>query len=405
MNNPHFGAVIFRRSSKQIRAEGGLWDESVKLYTQVNAHPRSGNLDWRFASGMRVSFAYLEYDSSVHNWHGSQIAMIGFDELQSFTQYQFFYMLSRNRSPSGVPGYVRATCNPDADSWLRKFIDWWINEKTGFPIKERSGVLRWFVRISDVIHWASTKEELLEKFGSDCFPLSVTFISASIYDNQELLKVDPSYIAKLKAMGNVERQRLLDGNWNIRATAGTMFRREWFPVVDAIPAGFVSAIRFWDRAATKVSEVNHDPDWTRGLLLYKYPDNTFVVADLRSLRGSPGEVENLIKNTASHDGVGVRIMAQQDPGSAGVGEAQAFTKMLIGYDVKTAPFSNNKVVRAKPVSAQAEAGNIKVLRAAWNDDFFSELENFPDGAHDDIVDTLSGAFNELSIGLSILDTL
>jgi len=47
-----------------------------------------------------------------------------------------------------------------------------------------------------------------------------------------------------------------------------------------------------------------------------------------------------------------------------------------------------------------------VKRAPWNKDFFNELENFPDGAHDDIVDTLSGAFNELNGGgFSIADVL
>ena len=52
----------------------------------------------------------------------------------------------------------------------------------------------------------------------------------------------------------------------------------------------------------------------------------------------------------------------------------------------------DKITRASPTSAQAEAGNIKVLRAHWNEDFFRELDNFPEGSHDDIVDALSGAF-------------
>ena len=73
--------------------------------------------------------------------------------------------------------------------------------------------------------------------------------------------------------------------------------------------------------------------------------------------------------------------------------------------LETMTTSKDKVTRAKPVSAQAQAGNIRVLRAPWNDAFFTELENFPDGAHDDIVDVLSGAFNELCNGVSILNVL
>jgi predicted phage terminase large subunit-like protein len=97
-------------------------------------------------------------------------------------------------------------------------------------------------------------------------------------------------------------------------------------------------------------------------------------------------------------------MSQQDPGSAGVAEAMNFTRMLAGFDVRTVVISKDKITRAKPVSAQAEAGNISVLRAPWNEEFFQELENFPSkDSHDDICDTLSGAYNELCQGNSIMD--
>ena len=242
-------------------------------------------------------------------------------------------MLSRNRSTSGVPGYVRATCNPDADSWVRKLIDWWVGPD-GYIIKDRSGVLRWFIRIDNNIIWSDSRETLIKQYGPETMPKSLTFIESKIYDNRILLEMDPSYLANLKALSRVDRERLLGGNWNVRVTAGSLFQREWFPVLDSIPAGWVSAVRFWDRAATKPHETNKDPDWTRGLLLYKYRDNTFIVADLRSMRDTPGEVENLIKNVASHDSNRVKIMSQHDPGSAGVAEATYFTRMLAGFDVR-----------------------------------------------------------------------
>lgn len=402
-DNGQFGAVIFRRNSTQVRNQGGLWHESLGLYSQFGAHPREAFLEWRFPSGMRVKFAHLEHDRTVYDWQGSQLAMIAYDELTHFSAHQFFYMLSRNRSMSGVPGYVRATCNPDADSWVKDLIAWWIDPQTGFPIPERSGQLRWFIRRDDILIWADSKEELLANFGRDEMPKSITFISALITDNPILMKNDPSYMANLKSLSRVDRLRLLGGNWNVRETAGMVFQREWFEVIDTIPAGWISAIRFWDRAATKPSESNKDPDWTRGLLMYRYPSGLFIVADLKSLRDTPHQVETLIKNVATHDSQFVRIMAQQDPGSAGVAEALNFKRMLAGYDVRTSVYSKDKLTRAKPASAQAEAGNIKVLRAPWNEEFFNELENFPGGRHDDIVDCVSGAFNELCEGNSIMD--
>lgn len=403
-NNPKFGAVIFRRNSTQVRNEGGLWDESVSLYGGLGAHPREAFLEWEFPPGARVKFAHLEHERSVYDWQGSQIPMLGFDELTHFTEKQFFYMLSRNRSTSGVPGYVRATCNPDADSWVRKFIDWWIGPD-GYPIKERSGKIRWFIRIEDSLVWGDTPEELTELYDKNQTPKSVTFIPAQVEDNRILMQKDPSYLSNLNALSKVERERLRKGNWNIRATAGLIFSPEWFEVIDAIPAGWIQSIRFWDRAATKPNSENTDPDWTRGIKLLKYPNNTFIVTDLRSMRDSPGKVEAFIKAVASHDGFSTKVMSQQDPGSAGKMEKEHFIRMLAGYNVATMVTSKDKLTRAKPVSAQAEAGNIKILRAAWNAEFFSELQAFPDGLHDDIVDTLSGAFNELSGGLSLADVM
>jgi len=66
--------------------------------------------------------------------------------------------------------------------------------------------------------------------------------------------------------------------------------------------------------------------------------------------------------------------------------------MLQGYTLKTVKATKDKVTRALPVSSQAEAGNIKLLQAPWNEAFLRELENFPEGGHDDIVDRLSDTF-------------
>lgn len=405
-SNPKFGGTIFRRTAVQVRNEGGLWDESMGLYPLFGAKPQQAAMQWTFPSGMSMGFAHLEYEKDVFNYQGAQMAWIGWDELTHFTQYQFFYMMTRNRSTSGVKARMKAGCNPDPDSWVREFIDWWIGED-GFPISERSGLLRWFIRMNDEMIWRDTKEEIHEQYGygTEIQPKSVTFIPSKLQDNKILMEKDPGYHANLLAQDRVTRERLLGGNWNVRASAGMLFRREWFTIVDAVPSGWIQSIRFWDRAATRPNETNEDPDWTRGLLLYKYANGAFCVVDLKSLRDSPGQVEILIKATASHDSYGTSIASQQDPGSAGVKEAESFTRMLSGYDVHTAPNSKDKVTRAKPVSAQCEAGNIMVLRAAWNNEFFTELENFPEGTHDDIVDVLSGAFNELSGGLSLADVM
>lgn len=389
-----------------MRNEGGLWDESMQLYEHFQGRPREISLEWNFPSGMRVKFSHLEYERTVYDWQGAQIPLICFDELTHFTERQFFYMLSRNRSTSGVPGYIRATTNPDSDSWVRHFIDYWIG-KDGYPIPERAAKLRWFIRQDDKFLWDGDPSRLVAQYGSDQKPKSVTFIPSKLRDNKILMEKDPSYLSNLMALARVERMRLLEGNWNIRPSAGTIFQRSWFEVIDVIPGGYTNVVRYWDRAATKPNEENKDPDWTRGLKLYKYPNGTYVVGDVRGLRDTPLQVEQFIRNTASHDGVSVPICVEQDPGSSGVADAENYVRLLAGFNVRVRRATKDKITRALPVSAQCEAGNVKVLRGPWNNDFFNELENFGEEGigHDDQVDTLSGAFNEFSQSFGILDVL
>lgn len=408
-DNPYFESVIFRRNNKQVRNTGGLWDTSRKIYPFIRGTPHETYLKWKFPSGFGVRFDGLEQENSVHDWQGSQIPHIGFDELTHFTFYQFMYMMSRNRSQAGTPGRVRATTNPDPDSWVRMFIDWWIDKQSGYPIKSRSGKLRYFVRLKDEFIWGSSKEEIYKKAGrgSHVLPKSVTFIPARLEDNKILMKDDPGYKATLLSMGHVDVERLYKGNWNIRATAGSFFRRQWFPIIDGVPGGWSGVTRAWDRAATEPSEANRDPDWSRGIKIYGYPNGKWVIADLKSERASPGKVERLIKTVAQHDGQGVRIRGYQDPGSAGVKEAEDFMKLLAGFDVAALSVSNKKAVRAKPFSRQCEYGNVSVVRGDWNDEMFQEFENFSEDekeyAHDDIVDAASLAFDDLTGGSSMAD--
>ena len=104
--NHNFSAVIFRRNLTQVTNPGGLWDESAKLYAPVGGRPHVQQREWRFRSGARVRFAHLEHESTVYAWQGAQIPLIGFDELTHFSRSQFFYMLSRNRTTSGMRPYL-----------------------------------------------------------------------------------------------------------------------------------------------------------------------------------------------------------------------------------------------------------------------------------------------------------
>lgn len=230
-----FGAVIFRRTSPQIFNEGGLWDTSENIFTIVGGVPKISRSEWSFPRHTKIKFNHLEYETNIFDHQGAQYPFIGFDELTHFTKKMFFYMLSRNRSNSGVKPYIRATCNPDPDSWVAEFLEWWIDQDTGFPIPERAGKLRWFVRDGDVMVWGSSVDEVVEKcphifnnpdlkhLKREDLVKSVTFIPGSIYGNKELLKVNPQYLGNLLSLDEIDRRMLLDGNWKVRQDNSSLF--------------------------------------------------------------------------------------------------------------------------------------------------------------------------------------
>ena len=174
---------------------------------------------------------------------------------------------------------------------------------------------------------------------------------------------------------------------------GGFFQRNWFEIVDAAPkTGKVC--RYWDRAATEQDGKN-DPDWTVGTKMRRDHRGIFYIEDVERFRGSSYDVETRIANTASQDSRLCKIGLEQEPGASGKSEANYLTRVLSGYNVKVDPPHVSKTVRASPFAAQAEAGNVKLVRGAWNKAYLDELCEFPNGKHDDQVDGSSGAFHQL----------
>jgi hypothetical protein len=236
-----WGGVIFRRTNPQIKLEGGLWDTSMQVYPNLGAVPRESSMEWLFPSGAKLKFSHLEYEKNVLDWQGAQVPFIGFDELTHFSEKMFFYLLSRNRSTSGVKPYVRATCNPDPESWVAQLVAWWIDQDTGYPIPERDGLVRYFIRYGETYLWGNSEKEVIEQAGEflqtlvkksglkpEDFIKSLTFISGSIYQNQELLKVNPAYLANLLSQDEATRRSLLESNWKFSETDEDVFKFEPF---------------------------------------------------------------------------------------------------------------------------------------------------------------------------------
>lgn len=409
IHTPGFGAVVFRRSMPQVTTEGGLWDTARALYGPMQADFIENPYRVRFPAGTKIEFHHLQYDDTVRQWDGSQIPLACFDELQHFTERQFFYMLSRNRSTCGVVPYVRATCNPDPDSFLRKFLSWWIDDESGFPIPERAGKIRWMVRLKNEIHWGDTREELVARFvgayaADEIQPKSVTFIPALLDHNPALLAANPEYRANLLALPEYEQQRLLKGNWNARPKAGDLFKRTDFAgrIVDPGTMTLKQTFRYWDRAASEQTEKRPDPDYTVGVKGGFGLDGFFYITDVIRFRAGPYEVKEMVTKTAAQDGQAVEVVLEQDPGQAGIAEVGDYIRALAGYAVMPVPARADKFTRWKPFATHVRAGNVRLVRGAWNDAFISELEALTDDpkdyGHDDQGDAAAGLFNHASSG-------
>ena len=238
VNDKNFNGIIFRRTSPQIFQPGGLYDETRAWYPKAGGVSTKKPPKWVFPSGASLALYSLQYEEDKHNFQGGQFAYIGFDELTHFTENTFFYLLSRNRSISGVQPYVRATCNPDSGSWVARLLSWWIDQESGYPIPERSGKLRWLYRIDEKMYWYDSREEAEEdrpELAKIARPKSFTFIPGKVTDNPQLLNKDPDYMASLLALPKIERYRLLEGNWKI--AADSIIDPKWIRYFDRYDGG------------------------------------------------------------------------------------------------------------------------------------------------------------------------
>lgn len=179
---------------------------------------------------------------------------------------------------------------------------------------------------------------------------------------------------------------------------GGKFKREWFSIVDQLPAGITTAVRYWDKAGTEGGG-----DYSVGCLIAKAGNRenaTFYVVDVVRGQWSDLKREEEMLHCAAVDAARFKnyaVWLEQEPGSGGSDSARASIRRLAGYAVRADRVTGSKEVRAAPLAAQFEAGNVRLVRGGWNSVFIDELCVFPNGSHDDQVDAAAGAFNRVAI--------
>lgn len=427
VDDPQYRGFIIRKNQTTLKKSGGLFDEAKSLYRAFDPRVKINIKDmvFKFPSGAEVAMSHLETDDDAEKYRGLQLSAAMIDEATQISEDHTLVVLSRLRSKAKMVPNLFLTCNPSPDSFLRRWIDWWIipkgEEHAGRSNPERDGKVRWFVRISGEMIWADSKEELLETYGNrdsegnilpdsdenqHCRPLSLQFISATIYDNPPLIKANPNYLANLQGLKRVKKERDLWGNWDIREDASGYFKSEWLgEPVNPFDLDIVSRCRAWDIAGSLPSELLPNPDWTAGVLMAKTKSGLYVIEDVVRFRGRYGEVMQKIIETASSDPDNTQILLPQEPGQAGKAAGGMMVKELVenGFWAKLRSSNKSKVTRFMPVASAAEAGLMRYVIGGWNDAYFAEMEAFTgDRANkDDQVDATSDCFITLAQKLNM----
>ena len=403
---PGYEGVIFRRESTDLTIGGGLWSEARKVYPLIGARLRAGaEMDATWSSGARVQFRGIQHEDDMYAYQGAQFAFIGFDEATHFTEAQVWYLWSRARSTCGVRPYMRLTCNPDPDSWLRAWINPWIGAD-GFPLPEMANKWLWICRGAndEIRHFASPEDcqtYLTETGRPDARPISLAFLPGRLDENK---LGDPGYAARLEMMDAVQRARLKGGNWDARMVAGSVFQRGWFDVLEAPPTDMKLVVRGWDRAGSAVSPTSPNPDWSATVKLGVLKTGGVVFLHADRVRLEPGGVDEWMARLTKQDGRGVIQARWQDPAQAGKVEREHCDRLMReaypAADIRVQVASKNKTVYASTLSALCDPtskGKAYIVRGSWNETLLSELTSFPTkGVKDDLVDAASRAGLEVS---------
>ncbi len=388
-----FNGLILRRDTTQL---ADLWAKSHEMYPRAFEGAKADNskLIWRFPSGAKLWFTHCQHETDIARFDGHEFQLIAFDELTHFSRDMFVRICGRLRGPADLPKLARATTNPGGDGHAWVFDRWapWLDPKHSHRAKP--GERRWYLPTDSGERWCERGETTSRVVGGRTVVLdarSRTFIPASVTDNPH---IGPEYVSQLMELDAVRRAQLLDGDWLIQPGRGLYFKRSWFKFAEAVPAG-ARGVRYWDRAATEATK-GSDPDYTVGLRMWEH-EGVYYIDHIVRMRGTPAEVEATIRSTTIADGPRVPCCLEQDPGQAGKFEGAYYVRALVGHTVKLFPVMRDKITRSGPVSSQVEHGNVRIVAppgqpVPWLDAFLQEVEAFPDGGHDDQVDTLSGAF-------------
>lgn len=412
---PGYAALILRCSWPDLNNPNSILSRFTEWMAPwmkaKEVHRGDQGRQWTFPSGARIQFGYAARDADKYKFQGAEYQFIGFDEATQFESSVYEYLLSRLRKPQ-IPcaictlpltryianGQVRyrhqqnniACPNPLPDPGTIAQYQAASDGTTIFDVPIR---MRATANPGGLSH-LYFKERFIEQKHKDGNgkPVDAAFIPSALKDNPYLSREE--YEATLANLSVVDRERLLNGDWEIM-DEGNFFKRGDFNFIDHRPDSehIVGRCRFWDFAATEEKSA----DFTAGALCSITTEGRWIIEDIQHFQADPAEVERRVKQTAINDGISVRIYSEMEKGSAGKSLASHYTRnVLPGFQYKAIPVSGEKEARAGALVSQASMHNVDIVKGNWNLKLLDEFSTFPKGQHDDQVDAVAHAFIQLA---------
>ena len=204
-HNPNHRGLLLRRTLDELTE---LIDKSRQLYPKAfpKAHFREAKSTWVFPSGATMWFTYLDRDKDVTRFQGQAFNWIGIDEITQYpTPYVWDYLRSRLRTTDDeLRPYMsmRCTGNPGGVG------GWWIKKMYIDPSDFNKPFAATDVESGQQLLYPEGHEKARQ-------PLFYRkFIPARLTDNPYLMQ-DGRYEAMLRSLPEVERKRLLEGDWDV----------------------------------------------------------------------------------------------------------------------------------------------------------------------------------------------
>lgn len=162
-------------------------------------------------------------------------------------------------------------------------------------------------------------------------------------------------------------------------------------IVDSVPK-LSRTVRFYDLAAT----AKKHSDYSAGVKMGVDSEENIYILHVYRAQKNPVAVEKDIVQNAREDSKNVAIRLEAEKQGIVQLDYLLAKPELRGYTLDAKAPVGDKYTRATPFASRVNAGKVFMLRGEWNRAYLDEHAVFPMGAHDDMVDGSSGAYDMLS---------